>query len=358
MSVMVKKYFGLAVVLVAACAQMVNAQVSTSSVPFLLIAPNSRAGGMGEAGAALADDASALYWNPGGLAFQQGQEVSISHANWLPAFNLPDLYIDYLVYRMPLPQLDGNIAASITFLNLGSFTRTQNDPTPLATFNAYEFGITLGYSTKLSEELGIGINGRFIHSRLAPFGTAEEQGTPLALGKFRENFAFLDERRVLPGQDLHRDRLAAEPGVLDDDAGRAGAHREAHERRRPRALAGVDFLPHVKHGDERNEPKHRPRQEVEPVGQIVLNADIDDMPVLLHLAACGLERNARPAGWKETNKAGLFRAAGIVNYRICDHEQYQYPTTGINAYYRAILSESLRGWPGGLRWLFREDAGV
>ncbi len=179
---MVKKLFGLVVVLVVACAQMANAQVSTSSVPFLLIAPNSRAGGMGEAGAALADDASALYWNPGGLAFQQGQEVSISHANWLPAFNLPDLYIDYLVYRRPLPQLDGNIAASITYLNLGSFTRTLNDPTPLATFNAYEFGITLGYSTKLSEELGIGINGRFIRSNLAPFGAAEEQGTGTATG--------------------------------------------------------------------------------------------------------------------------------------------------------------------------------
>ena len=144
---MVKKLFGLAVVLIVACAQMVNAQVSTSAVPFLLIAPNSRASGMGEAGAALADDASALYWNPGGLAFQQGQEISISHANWLPQFNLSDLYIDYLVYRRPLPQLDGNIAASITYLNLGSFTRTTIDPTPLETFNAYEFGITLGYST-------------------------------------------------------------------------------------------------------------------------------------------------------------------------------------------------------------------
>ncbi|MCX6133454.1 MAG: type IX secretion system outer membrane channel protein PorV [Ignavibacteriales bacterium] len=179
---MVKKIFGLAIVLLVVSVQLTNAQVSTSAVPFLLIAPNSRASGMGEGGTALADDASALYWNPGGLAFQDGQEVSISHANWLPAFNLSDLYIDYLVYRRPMPQLDGNLAASITFLNLGSFTRTANDPTPLETFNAYEFGITVGYSTKLTEELGLGINGRFIHSRLAPFGTAEEQGTGIASG--------------------------------------------------------------------------------------------------------------------------------------------------------------------------------
>ena len=179
---MVKKISGLAIVLCVGFVQMMNAQVSTSAVPFLIIAPNSRASGMGEAGAALADDASALYWNPGGLAFQQGQEISISHANWLPAFNLPDLYIDYLVYRRPMPQLDGNIAASITFLNLGTFTQTLNDPTPLSTFNAYEFGITVGYSTKLSEELGLGVNARFIHSRLAPFGTADEQGVGITSG--------------------------------------------------------------------------------------------------------------------------------------------------------------------------------
>ena len=48
-----------------------------SAVPFLLIAPNARADGMGEAGVGLADDAAAAFWNPAGLAFQTGQEVSL-----------------------------------------------------------------------------------------------------------------------------------------------------------------------------------------------------------------------------------------------------------------------------------------
>jgi opacity protein-like surface antigen len=177
---MVKNIFGMTVVVIVAVSQMANAQVSTSAVPFLLIAPNSRASGMGEGGVALADDASALYWNPAGLGFQQGQEISISHANWLPAFNLSDLFIDYLVYRRQMPEIDGTVAASITYLNLGTFTRTEFDPTPLETFKAYEFAITAGYSTKVTEELAVGINGRFIHSRLSPFGTAEEQGRGIA----------------------------------------------------------------------------------------------------------------------------------------------------------------------------------
>ncbi|MBM4161254.1 MAG: type IX secretion system outer membrane channel protein PorV [Ignavibacteria bacterium] len=177
-----KQLCGFVLLALFAGMEVTHAQVSTSAVPFLLIAPNSRASGMGEAGAALADDASALFWNPAGLAFQQGQEISISHANWLPAFNLPDLFIDYLVYRRGMPELDGTMAASITYLNLGTFTRTENDPTPLETFKAYEFAVTVGYATNLSEGLGLGVNGRFIHSRLAPFGTAEEKGRGIASG--------------------------------------------------------------------------------------------------------------------------------------------------------------------------------
>jgi hypothetical protein len=182
MVVMVKRLCGFVLVVLFAAMETAYAQVSTSAVPFLLIAPNSRASGMGEAGAALADDASALYWNPAGLAFQEGQEISISHANWLPAFNLSDLFIDYLVYRRNVPGLDGTMAASITYLNLGTFTRTENDPTPLETFKAYEFAVTVGYATKLTDALALGINGRFIHSRLAPFGTAEEKGRGIASG--------------------------------------------------------------------------------------------------------------------------------------------------------------------------------
>ena len=43
-----------------------------SAVPFLLIAPNSRASGIGETGTGSVDDVSAVYWNPGALAFLNG----------------------------------------------------------------------------------------------------------------------------------------------------------------------------------------------------------------------------------------------------------------------------------------------
>ena len=43
--------------------------VSEAGALFLLISPGARAGGMGEAQVAVANDAYASYWNPAGLAF-------------------------------------------------------------------------------------------------------------------------------------------------------------------------------------------------------------------------------------------------------------------------------------------------
>jgi hypothetical protein len=141
-----------------------------SAVPFLLIAPNARADAMGEAGVALSDDASASFWNPAGLAFQPGQEISLTHSAWLPQFQQSDLFYDYLAYRNYLPEWGGTLGASITYLSLGEFNETTPDgPDVINTFRAYELAATLGYATKVTDDLGVGLNLRFIHSSLAPF---------------------------------------------------------------------------------------------------------------------------------------------------------------------------------------------
>lgn len=152
-----------------------------SAVPFLLIAPNSRASGIGETGTGSVDDASAIFWNPGELAFLEGQEVSITHANWLPQFQLPDLFYDHLNYRQRIDAIGGTVGASITYLSLGEFTVTNSSgPTPIAKFKSFEYAVTAGYSTKVSEDLGVGFNLRFIHSALSPIGTEEEQGNGIS----------------------------------------------------------------------------------------------------------------------------------------------------------------------------------
>lgn len=150
--------------------------VSEAGVLFLMISPGARAAGMGEAFVAIADDATAVYWNPAGLAFQSGHEITAMHSNWLPQFN-SDLYFDFLAYRQDLEGI-GVIGANVTYLNLGEQTITgENDPTPLGTFNSYEFAITASYGTRISENMAVGLSLRYIRSSLSDVGAGSEKGS-------------------------------------------------------------------------------------------------------------------------------------------------------------------------------------
>ncbi|MEX0894382.1 MAG: type IX secretion system outer membrane channel protein PorV [Balneolaceae bacterium] len=143
----------------------VQAQVGITAVPFLQIEPDSRAAGMGNTGVAIADNASALFWNPAGLAYQRGSQLSITHANWLPAFNA-DLFYDYLVGRTHIEGI-GTIGGHITFLNLGEQVRTDETGLELGRFNSYEVSSGLSYGYEINENFSLGTGFRFIYSSLA-----------------------------------------------------------------------------------------------------------------------------------------------------------------------------------------------
>ncbi len=176
-----KLFLGLLLVsLLAFSMEKVTYAQGETAVPFLLLAPDSRAGGMGESGGGLADNSAAIFWNPAGIAFLSGTEVSITHSNWLPQFNL-DLFYDYLTFRKYIDDLSGSVTASVTYMNFGEFVRTdETGPTSLGTFNAFDAALTLGYATKLSSDWGLGFNFRIIHSQLSPQGAGNEQGSGVA----------------------------------------------------------------------------------------------------------------------------------------------------------------------------------
>lgn len=151
-----------------------------AAVPFLLLAPDSRAGGIGESGSGLADNSAAIFWNPAGIAFLTGSDITITHSNWLPAFQL-DLFYEYATYRQYIEDLNGSLTASITYMNYGEFVRTSsNSPDPIGTFRSFDAALTLGYATKLSNDWGLGLNFRLIHSRLSDQPVEQEQGKGVA----------------------------------------------------------------------------------------------------------------------------------------------------------------------------------
>ena len=62
------KHFGVVLIVLHIISCSLTAQSEAGAI-FLLIAPGARAGGMGEAQVAVANDAYASYWNPAGLDF-------------------------------------------------------------------------------------------------------------------------------------------------------------------------------------------------------------------------------------------------------------------------------------------------
>lgn len=155
---------------------------NSTGVPFLLIGPNSRFGGMGETGTAISDDATAMHWNPSGLAFQKiGTEVNFTHSPWLAGLNLGDLFYDYIAGKKYIKSINGTVGASLTYLNIGEviYTDEFGNLDPGRNYKAYEMAFAVSYATMLSKDWAGGISGRFIYSRLSPtdLQVGNEKGT-------------------------------------------------------------------------------------------------------------------------------------------------------------------------------------
>src|SRR3954466_13827683 len=86
----------------------------TTAVPFLLIAPDARAGGMGDYGAATSPDPNSIHWNPAKLSFADKKiGVSVSYTPWLRAL-VNDIYLAHLSGYTKLKN-DQALAASLLY---------------------------------------------------------------------------------------------------------------------------------------------------------------------------------------------------------------------------------------------------
>ena len=170
---MKKKRAALVLILIALCSKAVLfSQESTGElnaiqtvVPFLTIAPDSRAGAMGDAGVATSPDVYSMHWNPVKFVFIDGKAgVGISYAPWLRNL-VPDINIAYLAgyKRIDTKQV---LAASLLYSSLGDVPFTDEFGNLERTFNPNEFAIDVGYSRLFTDNLSGGIAFRFIYSNL------------------------------------------------------------------------------------------------------------------------------------------------------------------------------------------------
>ncbi len=151
----------------------------TTALPFMSITPDSRAGGMGEAGTALSGSSTSLYWNTSMLIFAEDKsEISISYTPWLR--NLTnDMHLSYAsgYYKFGRHAVGG----ALRFFSLGEITYTDNNAQFIRTDKPSEFELTAGYAFKLSDKLSVGINGKFAYSNLTGGYVVEGVDTKAAI---------------------------------------------------------------------------------------------------------------------------------------------------------------------------------
>ncbi|MEO0293819.1 MAG: PorV/PorQ family protein [candidate division WOR-3 bacterium] len=140
---------------------------------FLMIFPGSRATGMGGAFTASKGDIFSTYYNDGSLAFKNGIELGLQHANWLSGL-WPGMYYEYLSLVYPLGK-DLNLNFAVTYLTTGETeARKEDDTTYNRKWRTYDVAVKIGGSLRLLDKLGLGIGMKYIYSFLAPEDVVRE----------------------------------------------------------------------------------------------------------------------------------------------------------------------------------------
>ncbi|RLC46168.1 MAG: hypothetical protein DRI23_12680 [Candidatus Cloacimonadota bacterium] len=166
------KFILIALTIVILIPVTINA-ISEAAVIYLLIEPGSRAGSMGQAYVAQADDAFAAYWNPGALAFNRKTQFATHYSNWLgEVFN--DIYYFHATGNQYYEDI-GNLGFNATFMSYGKQDRTNELNQPDGTFSSYDISASVVYGYQTSPKTGLGIAFKFIYSDLAPQGQANTE---------------------------------------------------------------------------------------------------------------------------------------------------------------------------------------
>ena len=137
----------------------------TTAAPFLLIAPDARAGGIADMGAATSPDASSQHYNAAKNAFASSQwQIGLNYTPWLRNLtNDVSLTSAFITNKIN----DRSAwSASLKYFSLGSIELTDDSGISLGSENPNEFSFDGSYAMKLSENFSMSVGLRFIHSNL------------------------------------------------------------------------------------------------------------------------------------------------------------------------------------------------
>lgn len=195
----------LAAIFTGTAATQQVTKVGTTAAKFLSIPVGARALGMGGAFVAVANDVTAMYWNPAGIARLYQSEALFSHAAWLAGIDF-----NYAGVVIPVDE-SGTFGVNFTSLSMEEMERTTEEQ-PEGTgqfFSAGSFAVGVSYARNLTEWFSIGANIKYINEHIwnsSAKGFGIDLGTlfttPFSGIKFGAGIANFGEKLKISGDDL------------------------------------------------------------------------------------------------------------------------------------------------------------
>ncbi|MDF1612559.1 PorV/PorQ family protein [Stygiobacter electus] len=206
---MINKKLIMTLILAAFIMQPILAQTvtktGTTAAKFLSIGVGARANAMGGAYSSVANDVSAIYWNPAGIASVNETQTLFTYTKMFA-----DININYFGFVIPAGDY-GTFGASVTALNVGDMDVTT-EFLPEGTgekFSAGSYAFTLSYAKFITENFAVGANVKYIRESIynsSASGIAFDIGTifttPFYGIKFASSISNYGSKMQMSGDDL------------------------------------------------------------------------------------------------------------------------------------------------------------
>ena len=176
------------------------------------IAPDARAAGMGDVGAATDPDVNSQYWNPAKYPFTISRAgVSLNYTPWLREL-VNDMYLANLAGYYRIGDYSA-VSGSLRYFNMGEvmMSSSQSGSNDM-TINPYEMSVDLAYALMLSEHLSLSAGVRWIYSDLTYDYTSETSpGSAFAAGiaAYYQNYVDIGQRECQLGIGLNLSNIGS-----------------------------------------------------------------------------------------------------------------------------------------------------
>ncbi|WP_031428017.1 type IX secretion system outer membrane channel protein PorV [Flavimarina sp. Hel_I_48] len=179
--------------------EVTGSRVITTGVPFLTIAADARAAGMGDQGVATSPDAYSQQWNPAKYAFiEQQQGVGVNYTPYLSQL-VNDIFLGQVTYYNRLDEKSA-IGASLRYFSLGEIEARQNPDELGLLLKPNEFTLDVSYALRLSERFSLAVAMRYLRSDLKLQVDSDDAS---AAGSFGVDIAGYYQSEEVPVSDFY-----------------------------------------------------------------------------------------------------------------------------------------------------------